>query len=334
MSWALLTVEMAARKKFGKSMKDLTAEEQEELKKAFQSGEFAQKKEESMNIKKIAHTLIALREGMSAFIMSGTLREELGFEGYGEALKRGWIQPDQESSGMVTITNNLGTVAEMRQLAEEYLREDNKCPKCGSGMEYCKCEKCPKCKHVECTCEGTNESHSGNVMSFSTFIKGNTKYHYNEKGDYVAGEAPRDRREEASPVTPKEPVQVKKPWYSESNDSAPLAQMHAFRTKLSLREISTMGIGNPERQATMPAQPSVRGTTTPTSQPPAAPGRQEPVNVGSNVRIVQDGKTYVGRIDAVKSDGKYTISFGGERPPVDRTYDKTEVTPVTDTVTK
>ena len=231
-----------------------------------------------MNIKEIAHKLMALREGMAAFIMSGQLREELGYEGYGEALARRWIMADQEGSGMVQITNHLGTVAEIRQLSEEYLREEGKeCTFCHKKGSECACKKCPTCKESNCTCESVRES------------------------------------------------------------ASIIAQSHAMRQKMSLREIATLGLGNPERTGTPPTLPSVSQPSSPASTPAsttAAPPREQAVNVGSSVRIVQDGKTYVGRIDAVKSDGKFSISFGGERPAVDRTYDKTEITPVADAVTK
>lgn len=219
-----------------------------------------------MNIKEIAHKLMALREGMSAFIMSGQLREQLGFDGYGEALARRWIVADQEGSGMVQVTNALGTVAEMRQLAEEFLKEEGEeCTFCHKKGSECTCTKCPECKKANCKCESLRES-------------------------------------------------------------AIVAQAHAFRNRPTLTEIATMGLGNPDRLGTPSAQPSVN---TPPPSSTATASRKEPVNVGSSVRVVQDGKSYVGRIAAVKSDGKFEVSFGGpDKPAVQRDYDQTEVTPV------
>ena len=230
------------------------------------------KREESMNIKEIAYKLMALRESMSAFILTGKLRESIGFEGYGEALARRWIVADQEGSGMVQVSNNLGTVAEIRLLAEEYLKEEE-CTFCHKSGDECKCQKCPDCKKANCKCESLS---------------------------------------------------------SVAESAHLVATAHAFRTKPSLNEIATMGLGNPDRLGTPPTQPSVSQPPAPTQQPTtASPAHTQPVNVGSNVRVVQDGKTYVGRISAVKSDGKFSISFGGpEQPAVQRDYDKTEVTPV------
>ena len=231
-----------------------------------------------MNIKEIAYKLMALRESMSAFILTGALRESIGFEGYGEALARRWIVADQEGSGMVQVSNNLGTVAEIRLLAEEYLKEEE-CTFCHKSGDECKCQKCPDCKKANCKCESLS-----NVAESAHLV----------------------------------------------------ATAHAFRTKPSLNEIATMGLGNPDRLGTPPTQPSVSQPPAPTQQPTtASPAHTQPVNVGSNVCVVQDGKTYVGRISAVKSDGKFSISFGGpEQPAVQRDYDKTEVTPVADAAVK
>jgi len=229
-----------------------------------------------MNIKEIAHKLMTLRESTASFIMSGKLREELGFDGYKASLANGWIVPDQEGSGMVQITNHLGTIAEIRQLSEEFTKEEGKeCTFCHKVGGECVCKKCPDCKKANCTCENLREC-------------------------------------------------------------AMIAQAHACRTKATLTEIATMGLGNPDRQGTPQAQPNTGSTPPqPTAQPTtASPSNTQPVNVGSNVRIVQDGKTYVGRISAVKSDGKFSISFGNEKPAVLRDYDKTEVTPVADAVTR
>lgn len=101
-----------------------------------------------MNINEIAKKLLELREKrMTSFIMSGELREALGFDGYGEALRRRWIMADEQGSGMVTVTNHLGTVNEIRQLAQECT-----CKGCGDGD--CTC----KCKDGKCTCKKEMES--------------------------------------------------------------------------------------------------------------------------------------------------------------------------------
>jgi hypothetical protein len=52
------------------------------------------------------------------------------------------------------------------------------------------------------------------------------------------------------------------------------------------------------------------------------------VNVGSDVKVVQDGREYVGKVSQVKPDGKVAVSFAGEKPAAARDYDNTEITPV------
>lgn len=104
----------------------------------------------TMNINEIAKKILHLRETkMTGFIMAGVLREELGFDGYGEALRRRWIEADMEQSGMVTISNNLGVIEDIRQLAAEC---KDKCGTCGKSS--CKCDgRCDSCNGDKCTCE-------------------------------------------------------------------------------------------------------------------------------------------------------------------------------------
>lgn len=108
-----------------------------------------------MKINEVAKRLLDLREKrMTGFIMSGVLREELGFEGYGEALRRRWIEADLEQSGMVTITNNLNLVEEIRSLAAECR---DRCGICGKNK--CACEgRCDVCNGEKCTCKPKQES--------------------------------------------------------------------------------------------------------------------------------------------------------------------------------
>lgn len=107
-----------------------------------------------MNINEIAKKILHLRETkMTGFIMAGVLREELGFDGYGEALRRRWIEADMEQSGMVTISNNLGVIEDIRKLAAECKA---KCGTCNKAK--CDCEgRCDACEGEKCTCESQQQ---------------------------------------------------------------------------------------------------------------------------------------------------------------------------------
>jgi len=85
-----------------------------------------------MTTQEIAKVILNLRETrMSSFILSGELREKLGFEGYGEAMRRRWLIADTDSSGMVQVTNSLGLIEEIRQIAE-----CEPCAKSPGGVTY------------------------------------------------------------------------------------------------------------------------------------------------------------------------------------------------------
>lgn len=215
-----------------------------------------------MNNKEIAAKLLKLREErMTAFIMTGQLQEELGFEGYAEALRQRWIQPDEEASGMVVVSNDLNRVAEMRELAEQYKDEcKSKCDKCGKTK--CSCDgECGACKGNKCVCNSKQST----------------------------------------------------------REAANLAVAHATRTRMSLDEIATLGLGNtPDTPtATTPAAPAVNRVNV--------AGQDQPIDVGTDVNVVENGKTYTGKISQVKPDGKLQISFGADKPVNVRDYDKSEV---------
>lgn len=218
-----------------------------------------------MTINEIAQRILTLRETrMTGYIMAGVLREELGFEGYGEALRRRWIEADMEQSGMVTITNNLGMVEEIRKLA-------NEAKKCCCKDGKCECG----CKDGKCTCESV------------------------------------------APV---------------KEDAHFLASSHAYRTHQPIQEVATLGLGRTGDAPAAPvpglgAQSAAAPTqhTPPQAANPATPARTQPVGIGQDVAVVENGKQYVGKVSKTLPDGKFEISFAGEQPPVRRSYDRTEV---------
>jgi hypothetical protein len=76
------------------------------------------------------------------------------------------------------------------------------------------------------------------------------------------------------------------------------------------------------------ASPSAEPSSTTAEAPQPSPERAGKVNVGSDVKVVQDGREYVGKVSQVKPDGKVAVSFAGEKPAAARDYDNTEITPV------
>lgn len=227
-----------------------------------------------MNKNEIAKKLLAMRESrMSGFIMAGYVREELGFDGYGEALRLRWIEPDMDQSGMVTVSNNLNKVAEMRAAAQECA-----C-KCKSGD--CKCG----CKDGKCTCESIKESESPGAHFF--------------------------------------------------------AQAHAFRRNRSMgetapvTEVATLGLGRTGEAPDTPviglgAQSASQAPTQaqPVKPPPPAAGAPKPLGIGSDVGVVEAGRQFTGKISRTLPDGKFEVSFAGDHPGVNRSYDKTELSAI------
>ncbi len=83
----------------------------------------------------------------------------------------------------------------------------------------------------------------------------------------------------------------------------------------------TMGAGNSPAGAGAPAR-------NPNPTPSATAGRKPPPEIESNVVVVENGKSYVGKVQSVTGEGsqrKYRISFGGEKPPRDREYEEKEL---------
>jgi hypothetical protein len=281
MSPFLLAVNAAARKKYGKNFKDLTAEQQEELKAAIKTGEF-RKQEESMNIKEIASKLVALREGSSsALIMNGQLRDELGFDGYSEALRRRWIVADMEGSGMVQFNQSMTVLQEMRVLAEEFKKDENKdvCPSC--GKKGCDCKTCPDCNKVKCECKSVKEDmeydEDEEWQSMEPVLKSHFKKHPQTRSSF-----PRASEEELEALWKERHPEVRKQWraHRASYDKPPevpayslesldsilneslvvdahhLAQHHAVRPRLN--EIATLG-----RHRLRPPRPLSRRRSVP-----------------------------------------------------------------------
>lgn len=93
-----------------------------------------------------------------------------------------------------------------------------------------------------------------------------------------------------------------------------IALSHAHRC---IDELLAPGTGHDNSAPFRPQAPA-----TPASTRPAA--ATTPAGVGDEVLVAEGGKTYTGTIGAVGNDGKYKVTFGTEKPPVNRDYGMNE----------
>ena len=104
----------------------------------------------------------------------------------------------------------------------------------------------------------------------------------------------------------------------EESAAAPFAVAHATRR---IDEIAAPATGKPA--PTMgggsPTPPPVNAPTPTTRTADAGP------NVGDDVAVAQEGRTYTGKVASRSPEGRYTLSFGPERPAVQREYAANEL---------
>lgn len=279
-----------------------------------------------MNINEVAKRLLDLREKrMTGFIMSGVLREELGFEGYGEALRRRWIEADLEQSGMVTVTNNLAKVEEIRTLAAEC---KDRCGSCGKNK--CSCEgRCDACKGEKCACESKQESLTETAHFFAQ------AHAFRRNASLSVGESMCSWCHKKPAFSPSKYCQDCEARHQADLDSAPEGERYGiYQDKDSRKprgESATLGLGRTGDAPNVPvpglgAQSAGQSAPkAPSSVPPPTTARQNVIGIGSDVAVVEGGKQYVGKVSRTLPDGRYEVSFAGEQPPVRRPYDKTEV---------
>ena len=97
------------------------------------------------------------------------------------------------------------------------------------------------------------------------------------------------------------------------------AHRNRYEATLRLDEIAAPATGKPA--------PSFRTTPAPSpnAPPPATSAPGQPRAVGSDVAVVEGGKSFVGKVMKAEN-GRYKISFGGpERPAQDRDYEDSEL---------
>ena len=77
-----------------------------------------------MKIAELAKKLVEMRTATAtSYIAQAKLVEELGTDGYAEALNQGWIVPDLEVSGMVHLTQDGTAIHKMESLAESCIKD-------------------------------------------------------------------------------------------------------------------------------------------------------------------------------------------------------------------
>jgi hypothetical protein len=98
-----------------------------------------------------------------------------------------------------------------------------------------------------------------------------------------------------------------------ADESSRISLAHAHR---NINELLAPGTGHDNSAPFRPKTPN-----TPTS---TMPNKASP-DVGDDVIVAEAGKTYTGKVGAKNQDGKYTVSFGNEKPPVNRSYGPNEL---------
>jgi len=108
------------------------------------------------------------------------------------------------------------------------------------------------------------------------------------------------------------------------NASRDYAMHHSDR----LHEFAAPGSGQPDPEqapAAAPAAPAPAATPTVPTEPRNPNDQDSEHAVGESVMVAEDGKQYTAVVKSKESDGTYTLSFGAQRPPVQRRYRKEEL---------
>lgn len=107
------------------------------------------------------------------------------------------------------------------------------------------------------------------------------------------------------------------------------AVSHSVRERGQLTELMAPMTGHdnsapfrpqtPAAPTSAPMGASVGGTPGGAAGGGAGPG------IGDEVVVAENGKSYAGTVGAVGNDGKYKVTFGNERPPMNRDYGTNEM---------
>lgn len=73
-----------------------------------------------------------------------------------------------------------------------------------------------------------------------------------------------------------------------------------------------------------PMLPRPQAAASPTPTTPAGP-QAKPPQIGDQVMVADENKTFTGTVGVVGQDGRYRIKFGNDKPPMDREYNANEL---------
>lgn len=117
-----------------------------------------------------------------------------------------------------------------------------------------------------------------------------------------------------------------KPEPDQLGESRVASLLHATRSRAPITEASVLSeIAAP---ATGRPSPSFSAPQTPASPTAAGPiNPNSPYNIGDDAVVVENGKTYQGKVSS-NQGGRYKISFGGGEHPSAREYAANEISRV------
>lgn len=108
-------------------------------------------------------------------------------------------------------------------------------------------------------------------------------------------------------------------------ESRAVSVMHAVRNAPTIMEANVLSeIAAPATGGKAPGFASVPPPATPTSAAPAPNARNDSYNIGDDVAVVENGRTYQGKVQ-VSNGGRFKVSFGGGERPADRDYAPNEL---------
>jgi hypothetical protein len=109
-------------------------------------------------------------------------------------------------------------------------------------------------------------------------------------------------------------------------ESRTASLLHATRARASIMEASVISeIAAPATGRPSPSFSAPQMPASPTSAPPANPNA--PYNIGDDAVVVENGKSYQGKVSS-NQGGRYKISFGGGEQPAAREYAPNEISRV------